>query len=201
MPSADGDRILRRFRRADLVERRLAPQYRMTVAEHDLELIQQAAPRAAGDMRSEYHVSQGGEAVARGPRLHGVRIEARAGDRVCFQRLVQRVLVDQPAAAGIDEKGAGSHGGKERTIGESRVLWDVGDVQRHEVRAAKQVAKLDEPRPGGRFLLRCRAAALGIEDSHPEGAGKPRCQKPYFSHSDDTERLAVEPLASIPAQL
>src|SRR2546429_2565077 len=76
-------------------------------------------------MRSEYHVSQGGEAVARGPRLHGVRIEARAGDRACFQRLVQRVLVDQPAAAGIDEKGTGSHGGEERSIGESRVLWDV----------------------------------------------------------------------------
>src|SRR5439155_11707995 len=53
---------------------------------------------------------------------------------------------------------------------------------------------LDELRPGGRLLLRCRAAALGIKDGHPEGARKPRCQKPYFSHSDDAERLAVEPV-------
>src|SRR5882762_6193012 len=52
--------------------------------------------------------------------------------------------------------------------------------------------KLDEPRPGGRFLLGRSAAALGIEDGHPESAGKPRGQKPYFSHSDDAERLAVE---------
>src|SRR2546426_10494236 len=40
----------------------------MTVADHDLELIQQAALRAAGDMRSEHHVLQGGEALAREPR-------------------------------------------------------------------------------------------------------------------------------------
>ena len=74
----------------------------MTVADYDLELIQQAALRATGDMRSEYHVLQRGEAVGRRPRLHCVRIEARAGDRACFQRLVQRVLVDQPATIDYD---------------------------------------------------------------------------------------------------
>ena len=38
------------------MERRLAPQYRMTVADHDLELVQQAALRAAAEMRSEDHI-------------------------------------------------------------------------------------------------------------------------------------------------
>ena len=96
--------------------------------------------RAAGDMRSEYHALQGGEAIARRPRLHGVRIEARAGDRACFQRFVQRVLVDQPATARIDEKGAGSHGGEERTVREPRVLWDVGDARRTDAASVQPTA-------------------------------------------------------------
>src|SRR6267154_753238 len=112
----------------------------MTVADRDLEFIQQGALRAAGDMRSEFHALQGGEAVARRPRLHGVRIEARAGDRACFQRFVQRVLVDQPATARIDEKGAGSHGGEERTVREPRVLWDVGDARRTDAASVQPTA-------------------------------------------------------------
>jgi len=71
---------------------------------HDLELIQQAAPRAAGDMRSEYHVSQAAKRSPAGRGSTACASRPAAGDRTCFQRLVQRVLVDQPAAAGIDEK-------------------------------------------------------------------------------------------------
>jgi len=51
------------------------------------------------------------------------------------------------------KKALGRMAAKNERLANPAFLRDVGDVQRHEVRAAQQVAELDEPRPGGRFLL------------------------------------------------
>ena len=98
-------------------------------------------------MRGDHHVVER-EQRRRGARLLDEDVDAGAGHPALGERVGQRLLVDQPAAGGVDDPHAGLDGGQllARRSGPS-VSGRPGQVDRDEVALPQQLV---QARPGGR---------------------------------------------------
>ena len=124
-------------------------------------------------------------------RLRDEHVEAGAGDRACRERLVERVLVDEPAAGDVDDEGRRLHARELLGADHAGRLGRLRHVDRDEVAALEQLveghqlhAELLGPR--GRDV-RVVGDDLGAERLQ---AGGDECAD--AAESDDADGLLVE---------
>ncbi len=102
--------------------------------------------------------------LRRGRRLDGQHVERRAGDAAGVQRVGQRLLLDERAAAGVDEEGRLLHERQPLRVDEALRLRRERAMQAHHVAAAEEVVERDELHLGSARLR----GLFDREHVHPE---------------------------------
>ena len=127
-----------------------------------------------------------------GHRLALEHVERHARDLARVERILQRVLVDQPAARDVQQPHAVSHRGERGRVDEAFGLGCLGQVDRDEVRLGVDV--LDAV-----GLLHAQlAVALGADErvegknAHVETTGALGHELSDAPEADDPERLFIE---------
>ena len=154
-------------------------------------------------MRRHDDAVRGSEHVAdRG--LLAEHVDRGAGDHAALDRLVQRLLVHERAARGVDEVGARLHARELLAADQPARLLVQRGVQRHEVGLLQQRLERDQLDADRGGALAGDERVVG-DDAHLEGArtlGHARADAP---EADDAERVPGQfdalQLAALPAAL
>ena len=140
------------------------------------------------------------EQRAVGARLLGEHVEPGGADAALLEGVVERLLVDDAAARGVDEHEVGAGLGELVLADEPEGLRGLRQVHRHEV------GLLDELLEGHQAHAHLGGTAglhVGVvgDDPHPEGAQPLRDEHADAAEADDADGLLVELDAGVPAAL
>lgn len=119
------------------------------ICKHRGRFVEQPEARSARKMRGHDDVRKGRKAVVRRPRLDAMHIESRARNRSGGERVEQRILVDGPAAAGVNEERCPFHRRESHAADQPIVRSNIGGMHRGEVGLRQQRierAKVDAER-------------------------------------------------------
>src|SRR5438046_1877212 len=178
-------------RRAD-PERLVAGRDSLDVVEGIAEAALPVLPGRSRHVRRDRHGVEGEERVVRGRWLLQHDVEARAGEPAGRERLIERRLIDDRAAAGVDQDRARLHQGERllahhptRPVGE----WHV---QAHDVRGAQQLLEEDEPDAERVLRVLGEPHDVVVLDVHVEAEGAAGHLLADVAESHDPERLPRE---------
>ncbi len=126
-----------------------------------------------------------------GAGLLGVHIEAGAGDAALLERRVQRLLVDDPAARGVDDADGRLDLVQRLVTDETEGLGGLRQVHGDEVRDLEQLVEREEL---DAHLRGPRGLDVGVvgDDLHAEGGHPLRDQHADAAEADDAEGLLAE---------
>ena len=131
------------------------------------------------------------EQRAVGARLLGEHVEPGRGDPALLQRGVERVLVDDPAAGGVDEDQVGAHLVQLRVADQAEGLGCPGQVHRHEVGLGEQGVEVDQADAHLRGPAGLDVGVVG-DDVHAERREPVRHEDADPAEPDDADGLLVQ---------
>src|SRR6266545_3724905 len=173
-------------------ERRAAGLHALNVVEAVAVRLRPVVPRRPGAVRREGDVREREERVVLGRRLLHHHVEAGGGDRPRRERLIQRVLVDDRAAAGVDENRAALH---HRELARGHHLTsDVVQryVQGHHVGGAKELGEEGEADAERVLLILAEPEDVEVANVHVEALDAARDLLTDVAETDDAEPLALD---------
>jgi len=147
--------------------------------------------RGAGDVRGEDRVRCGADARVGGDRLGREHVERGAADRPCFERVRERVEVDDLAARAVHEDRGRPHLRERGRADEPAGLVGERCVQRDDVGLGEQPVELDEL-GAERASETLRRERVVRDDLHLERRGAPSDEATDAPDADEAERLAPE---------
>ncbi len=126
-----------------------------------------------------------------GGRLADEHVEAGAGDALRLERRVERVLVDDPAAAGVDDAQGRLRERELLGADEARGVRRLGDVDGDEVGDAHQLVEREELHAE---LLRASRRDVGVvrDERGAEAREALRDERADAAEADDADGLLVE---------
>ena len=140
------------------------------------------------------------EQRAVGARLAGEDVEAGGGDPALLERHVERVLVDDAAAGGVDEHQAGLDLGELVLADEPDGLRGLRQVHGDEVGLGEQLVEGHQADAHLRGAAGLHVGVVG-DDLHAEGRQPLRDQHADAAEADDADGLLVELDAGVLAAL
>ena len=131
------------------------------------------------------------EERAVGARLGREHVEAGSGDPALLERGVERGLVDDAAAGGVDQDERRLDPVQLLVADQAERLGRLGQVDGHEVGLGEQRVEVDEPDAHLRGAAGLDVGVVG-DDRHPERAEPLRDQDADPAEADDADGLLVE---------
>jgi hypothetical protein len=151
--------------------------------------------QGVGELRRQAHQ---GMVRARGLRI--VAVQPRAAQMAGADGLAQGGVVDESAAAGVDEKAAGLHPGQKIPVHQMPRLGVGGKVQAHDVAGCRQLLQRQTRYAQAGFRLRPRAVAGGVEDPAAMGPQQRRRGLADVSEAHQPHAGAGEVRRDVPLQ-
>src|SRR5688572_13200493 len=174
----------------DHPERRAAGRHALDVVEAVAEPGHPVVPRRAGRMRRQRDVGQPQNRIVGLRRLVDEHVEPGAGDLLAGERPVQRVLVDDRPAAGVDDHRVRLHERQLFLADHAACRIVERHVQADDVGAAQQLVLEHEPDAERVFLVFGEAQGVVVDDLRVERGDPARDLLADVAEPDDADGLA-----------
>src|SRR5438128_11943857 len=166
---------------------------------HALDVVEAVAvrlgpvvPRRPGAVRGERDIRKREERMVLGRRLLDHDVEARSGDRARLERLMERVLVDDGAAARVDEDRGLLH--HRELARRDHLPGDVVQrhVQRDDVGSAEELGEEGEADAERVLLVLGEPEDVEVAHVHVEALDAPGDHLADVAEADDAQALALD---------